>query len=980
MKDRGTGKVLVQLVIHSAGELKLQTGLYAFLNTARQENPRIVPQLIEIGEGVNETAIVHWIMEAKSTGSCERLRIQFGSVSCFGWREEKMEERGAVTPWKDGGVYLITGGMGGLGRQFAADICRKAIRPVVILSGRAPLDAKKEEQLAFLSSIGANVEYIQADIADKDQVDDLVLLLIRKYGVLNGIIHCAGVIQDGYILRKTVKEMHGVLSPKVTGLTFLDQATQDMALDFLVLCSSIAGSLGNPGQADYALANAYMDAYAAYRNRLVAEGLRFGRTISINWPLWKDGGMEVANHTEDGRNGNRGLTAMETSDGLEVLYFGIATKHDQIMTLSGDIERWRDELLGTAESSRLSESTSYLAQTAASLTHLNSDMLKERTAEQLKELFGKTIQVPSSRISLHEPLESYGLDSLIVNQMNRQLEEIFGDLSKTLFYEYMTLGEVADYLSSAHTDACVRWSGYENESVQETTAPEEQAQSVFPTLVSRRKNRQAASTLPATVQTDRPERQEKPANEPIAIIGISGRYPQADDVQQFWDNLMAGKDCITEVPEERWSLNGFYTPDPGTAVESGMSYSKWGGFLEGFAEFDPLFFNISPKEAMMMDPQERLFLQACWHALEDAGYTRELLAVRHRRRVGVYAGVTKTGHDLYGPQVRDKGDNAHPYTSFSSVANRVSYFLNVNGPSMPVDTMCSSSLTAIHEACEHLRRDECEVAIAGGVNLYLHPSSYTLLSAQNMLSADGKCRSFGEGANGFVPGEGVGVVILKPLSTAVRDRDNIHAVIRSTSINHGGKTNGYTVPSPKAQGDLIRAALDKAGVDARTITYLEAHGTGTELGDPIEITGLTQAFAVDTKDTGFCAIGSAKSNIGHLEAAAGIAGLTKIVLQMKHRKLVPSLHVSRLNPNISFQKTPFKVQQHMEDWQRPMIQEEEKSMSIHAGQVFPRLVPEDPMPIPSLRSICRMNRELPGYRLSNESSPSSSSLPKMKPA
>ncbi|WP_186320040.1 SDR family NAD(P)-dependent oxidoreductase [Paenibacillus sp. Y412MC10] len=930
MKDRGIGKVLVQLVIHSAEQRKLQTGLYAFLSTARQENPRIVPQLIEIGEGVNETAFVHWIMEAKSTGSCERLRIQFESVSRFGWREEKMEERGAVTPWKDGGVYLITGGMGGLGRQFAADICRKASRPVVILSGRAPLDAKKEEQLAFLSSIGANVEYIQADIADKDQVDDLVLLLIRKYGVLNGIIHCAGVIQDGYILRKTVKEMHRVLSPKVTGLTFLDQATQGVALDFLVLCSSIAGSLGNPGQADYALANAYMDAYAAYRNRLVAEGLRFGRTISINWPLWKDGGMEVANHTEDGRNGNQGLTAMDTSDGLEVLYFGIATKHDQIMTLSGDIERWRHELLGAAESSRLSESTSSLAQTAASLTHLNSDMLKERTAEQLKELFGKTIQVPSSRISLHEPLESYGLDSLIVNQMNRQLEEIFGDLSKTLFYEYMTLGEVADYLSSAHTDACVRWSGYENESVQETTAPEEQAHSVFPTLVSRRKNRQAASTLPATVQTDRPERQEKPANEPIAIIGISGRYPQADDVQQFWDNLMAGKDCITEVPEERWPLNGFYTPDPETAVESGMSYSKWGGFLEGFTEFDPLFFNISPKEAMMMDPQERLFLQACWHALEDAGYTRELLAVRHRRRVGVYAGVTKTGHDLYGPEVRDKGDNAHPYTSFSSVANRVSYFLNVNGPSMPVDTMCSSSLTAIHEACEHLRRDECEVAIAGGVNLYLHPSSYTLLSAQNMLSADGKCRSFGEGANGFVPGEGVGVVILKPLSTAVRDRDNIHTVIRSTSINHGGKTNGYTVPSPKAQGDLIRAALDKAGVDARTITYLEAHGTGTELGDPIEITGLTQAFAVDTQDTGFCAIGSAKSNIGHLEAAAGIAGLTKIVLQMKHRTLVPSLHVSRLNPNISFQKTPFKVQQHMEDWQRPMIQEEGKK------HVYPR--------------------------------------------
>ena len=262
-----------------------------------------------------------------------------------------------------------------------------------------------------------------------------------------------------------------------------------------------------------------------------------------------------------------------------------------------------------------------------------------------------------------------------------------------------------------------------------------------------------------------------------------------------------------------------------------------------------------------MDPQERLFMQTSWEVLEDAGYTRESLQVRHAGRVGVFAGITKTGFDLYGPELRRRGEAGFPQTSFSSVANRVSYFLDLHGPSMPIDTMCSASLTAIHEACEHLRRDECALAIAGGVNLYLHPSNYVAMSGMRMLSAQGRCRSFGRGGDGMVPGEGVGAVLLKRLSQAEQDGDYIYGLVRGTSINHGGKTNGYTVPNPQAQRELIRSALDKAGVNARQVSYIEAHGTGTELGDPIEITGLTQAFEQDTLEKGFCAIGSVKSNI-----------------------------------------------------------------------------------------------------------------------
>ena len=243
---------------------------------------------------------------------------------------------------------------------------------------------------------------------------------------------------------------------------------------------------------------------------------------------------------------------------------------------------------------------------------------------------------------------------------------------------------------------------------------------------------------------------------------------------------------------------------------------------------------------------------------------------------------------------------------------------------MPIDTMCSASLTAVHEACEHLLREECELALAGGVNLYVHPSNYVGLCASRMLSVDGQCRSFGAGGNGFVPGEGVGAVLLKPLSKAEADGDQIYGVIKGSAVNHGGKTNGYTVPNPQAQAELIGMALKAAQVHPRSISYIEAHGTGTALGDPIEIAGLSKAFGAETSDTQYCAIGSAKSNIGHCESAAGIAGLTKVLLQMRHGQLVPSLHAEELNPNIDFATTPFVVQRQLCEWTRPVVEGREE--------------------------------------------------------
>jgi acyl transferase domain-containing protein len=293
-------------------------------------------------------------------------------------------------------------------------------------------------------------------------------------------------------------------------------------------------------------------------------------------------------------------------------------------------------------------------------------------------------------------------------------------------------------------------------------------------------------------------------------------------------------------------------------------------------------------------------------------------------------GATTNTYLLLGPGEWSQGNHAIPVSLPWSIANRVSYVFNLSGPSMPVDTACASSLTAVHLACESLRRKECTVALAGGVNLYLHPAKYVWLCQQHMLSPTGRCHTFGSQADGFAPGEGVGAVLLKPLREAERDGDHIYAVIKGSASNHGGKTYGYTVPNPNAHAALVTRALQSARMDPRTISFVEAHGTGTSLGDPIEITGLTKAFRTFTPETRFCAVGSAKSNIGHLESAAGIAGLTKLLLQMKHKQLVPSLHAARLNPNIPFDETPFYVQQGLTPWEKPVVS------AAGATRVYPR--------------------------------------------
>ncbi|WP_071642516.1 SDR family NAD(P)-dependent oxidoreductase [Paenibacillus polymyxa] len=925
MESKPRGHILFQIVsvLPRHAEQQLWAGLTGLLRTAKLENPKIVGQFIEINSACSAEKLLSILKENSQYPQEHHIRYVNDIRETASWKECNVQDQNhtivelkSPVPWKDGGVYLITGGTGGIGQILSHEIADTVKHPTILLVGRSPVNSAK----GFLSELqakGARVIYESVDITDLISIQKWMNLVVEEHGQFNGVIHCAGVHKDNFIIKKDSSEVDEIMSPKVAGTVNLDEITKDMKLDFFLLFSSAAGAVGSVGQADYALANSFMDRYAAYRNELANRRERYGWTQSINWALWERGGMKVDDVTKHTMKETMGVIPMLSTSAIKALYAVMKSEKQQVLCAEGEEQKLRNYILCNHVASNLKNK-----EQASSI--IDKQRLRMQVQTKLKELMSKELKLEASQIDVFEPLETYGIDSLIIMSVNRKLAEVFDDCSKTLFYEYRTLHELSEYFTENMTDSCFEWTGF-----QITT--QDGGESQDHTQVETRKLRgqllKKTKKTNSFFYTSSPSSRNKP-KDPIAIIGISGHYPEADNLDEYWNNLKNGKDCISEIPTDRWTLDDFYEPDPNKALVEGKSYSKWGGFLQGFSNFDSLFFNISPREAINMDPQERIFIQTCWEALEDSGYTRALIKQRHFGKVGVYAGITKTGFSLYGPTFWSQGDKLFPHTSFSSVANRISYLLNLNGPSMPVDTMCSSSLTAIHQACQHLHNGDCEMAIAGGVNLYMHPSNYIELCNAKMLSVDGKCKSFGQGANGFVPGEGVGAVILKPLSRALADEDHIYALISASHINHGGKTNGYTVPNPVAQGKLIREAIQKAGVNARAISYIEAHGTGTELGDPIEITGLQQAFDKDTQDTDFCAIGSVKTNIGHLEAAAGIAGLTKIVLQLKHSQLVPSLYADKLNQNINFSKTPFFVQNQLSEWKRPLL---------NTGKELPRI-------------------------------------------
>lgn len=521
--------------------------------------------------------------------------------------------------------------------------------------------------------------------------------------------------------------------------------------------------------------------------------------------------------------------------------------------------------------------------------------LRTRIVQLIAGVVGAVLKLEPDQINPRMRLEKYGLDSILAVQMAARLNTVLDDVTTTLFIEYQTIEALADHLLATRHAELVHAFGGDPSTPAGSAALRSQATA------------SAAAATPAARDLT------SAAQQAVAIIGIGGRFPSASSVGDLWERLVAGEDCLGEVPVSRWDHEQYFDPD---RSRLGKTYCRWGGFIDGVDEFDPLFFDFSPTAADFTDPQVRLFLQTTWEVLEKAGYTRNTIESKYGSQVGVYVGAM---YQQY--QTLEMDYMAHAgvsLSSYSAISNRVSNFFDFKGPSVAVDTQCSSALIAVHMARQSLVAGECELAVAGAINLILSPKKYIGLSIPLMLGSHERCRSFADG-DGFLPSEGVGAVLLKPLARAIADGDPIHAVIRASTQSHGGRGVGYGTQDPNAQYELISRCLNQSGVDVRSISYVEAAANGTGLSDTMEAAALKRAFAERTQERGFCTIGSVKSNIGHSESASGIAQLAKIVMQMRHRTLPPTIHLEQPNPNLNFEGSAFLHRRTAAPWNRPVV-------------------------------------------------------------
>jgi acyl transferase domain-containing protein/NADP-dependent 3-hydroxy acid dehydrogenase YdfG/aryl carrier-like protein len=883
--------------------------LYGFANSLRLEDSGFFCKTIEVGDCLSNPETLANTLIQEFDNADQQIRIRYANQGRFvrQLREFFPEiEESHELPLKKNGVYLITGGMGGLGLIFARYLATK-YQAKLILTGRSGLSPEKQIQLRTLEALGAEVIYLERDVADQNDAKALIKESQQQFGAINGIIHSAGVIRRGFIRETTKEDIRQILPPKVAGTLYLDEYLKDEKLDFFVLFSSISAEIESLGLPGYAFANGFLDHFAHWREQLRANGKRVGKTLFINWPLWKEGGMQPGKQTEKILSQTLGMALLKTESGVNAFARGLTFRQTGFLFVEGNPDKIRHVLLG-AKQARLQNLPLKESQSSA---QTNQQKLLHKIQDDLLNIVATLLKKDQDTIELNETLYTYGFDSLSLTEFAGQLNEKYqlsdhlNPITPSVFFEHSTIASLSEYLLKDYSQEMANfYIGFISNTQEIET--DVSSKPVSEPIVSSRTAVFAALRL--ATQHNEPM--------PIAIIGMSGMMPQSEDLATFWQHLVQGNNLVTEIPEERWDWKAYYG-DPDT--EPNKTNVKWGGFLKQIDAFDPSFFAISLREAELMDPQQRLFLETTWKCIEDGGYKPSDLS---GTKTGVFVGVSNSG---YREMITRQGLPIESYmatgTATSVIPNRISYLLNLHGPSEPIDTACSSSLVAVHRAVMSIRQGECETAIAGGVNIILSPVNYIYLSKAGMLSPDGRCSTFDKQANGFVRGEGVAAMLLKPLDKAIEDRDHIDGIIRGTAVNHGGQANSLTAPNTAAQAELLMTAYNHAKVDPTTISYIEAHGTGTKLGDPVEINALKKGFTALYQQWGkpmpqvpSCGLGAVKTYIGHLEAAAGVAGIIKTVLSMKHKTLPRNLHFTEINPYIDLKNTPFYIVDKTQPW------------------------------------------------------------------
>ena len=865
-----------------------QSCLWGFGRAASLELPQMWGGLADLGEGTADewSRFINRITTARDS-SIREDQVALRDQAVYVPRLVRRAGQPSGTPLelRDDATYLVTGGLGLIGLEIAGYLAAHGAKHLVLTSRRAPSDTAQQRIDALGEQHDCELRVVTADVADAHDVARLVATVQAELPPLAGIVHAAGEVGTTPLSNLDDAEVERVFAGKVWGAWHLSEVAADLQLDFFISTSSIASVWGGFGQTAYSAANAFLDGLAW---RLREQGVS---AISVNFGPWSAGMADADSRARLDQRGVRTLSPADALAGLADLMAPSSAHGAPAQgTAQGVVARidWARFLPLYQQAGRrafLSElerevpdaapvvTPSGMTQLVERLTDAPVQQRKKLLTDYLRDAVAEVTRVDAAEIREDAGFFDLGMDSLMAVELRRRIEQGVGkEIPVTLVMDHPRLSDAAGYL------------------LGEVLGLSEQA--------SARSGPELASVVTRT-------------DEPIAIVAVSCRFPGAPDPEAFWEVLSGGVDAIREVPEDRFDIDEFYDPDPETP---GKTYTRFGGFLDGIDGFDPEFFGISPREAVWIEPQQRLMLETVWEGIERAGYAPSTL---RGSRTGIFAGV---GANEYAHLLSSESiDKIEPYfitgNALNAIAGRVAFALGLEGPAVAIDTACSSALVAVHQACQALHSGDCDMALAGGVNVLLSPVTVIAASRARMLSPVGRCKTFDASADGYVRSEGCGILVLKRLSDAVRDGDRICAVIPSSAVNQDGASSGLTVPNGGAQQRLIGAALARAGLAGGDVDYLEAHGTGTPLGDPIEVQAAAAAYGVSRDADRPLLMGSVKSNIGHTESASGAAGLIKVVLSLQHDMLPKSLHFDNPSAHIPWDSLPVRVVDEAIPWQ-----------------------------------------------------------------
>jgi acyl transferase domain-containing protein/NADPH:quinone reductase-like Zn-dependent oxidoreductase/acyl carrier protein len=811
----------------------------------------------------------------------------------------RIRSRGSALPsaWSEG-AYLITGGMGALGLEVARWMIERGARDLVLMSRRGE-GAQPDPRVHALRMRGARVVVARGDVSNRADVSAVLDDIAASGRALKGVVHAAGLLDDATLDELTADHLTRSFAPKINGAMHLHELTVGLPLDFFVMFSSVAAFVGSAGQANYAAANACLDALARHRR---ANGLP---AISINWGPWSEIGLAAASAARGARLDDRGLGSLMPDFGLALLGEILKVNPVHVAAMRFDVHRWCEAHAATANMTLFEDLRDGTAKPTAHVEAVSIGIREEleqappgrRRRElleaHLQEQAAHVLKLMPSRIDPTKPLQTMGLDSLMGLELRNRLEAGTGiTVPATLIWKYPTVRLLAPQIA-------VRMG------IGLDEAP--------PSRDDVTRAAEAGSFAGDQIVTAGPYTSPDDA---VAVIGIACRFPGGGtSPEAFWTFLERGESAVGPPPAARWQW-----PDGVDLATTHRGIDR-GAFLASIDEFDAEFFRASPSEATRMDPQQRLLLELSWEALEDAGHRP---GEARGRNVGVFVGACQSD---YAEVLSTSSDSAARAAAgagnaYMALATRLSHFYDFTGPRMTLDTACASALFALYHATSALARGECQQALVGAVNLLCTATTSVSYHGTGLLSRSGLCRSFDERADGCVRGEGAGMLLLKPLAAALRDGDAVYGLIKATTVNQGGgQTAAVNAVTSESQADVIEAAWRAAGTRPDSAGYIESHGLGTRRGDAVEVAGIVEAFrrlyrarGRELATAASCGLGAVKTNIGHLEAAAGLAGVIKVLLAIGHGRIPRTLHFEHLNPDIDLGNGLFHVVAQNEDW------------------------------------------------------------------